>query len=269
VIDDALPGLEQPLAMIGLAEKGYLSLELIARLPEGGHSSMPPAQTAVGVLSQAISQLQNNPFPAQIAGATRELFMYAGPEMNWPVRAVFANLWLTEGLLISQLSKTNTTAAMIRTTTAPTMVRAGVKDNVLPTEARAVINFRILPGETTETVINRVHRVIGDDRVTVAPLDSNIFNPAPVSETSTFGFQVIHKTIGQLYPEAVVAPSLVIGATDSRHYQEVALQTYRFRPIQLEQADISGIHGIDERISVANYEKSIQWYYQLLRNSTE
>lgn len=269
VVNDALPGLDQPLAMIGLSEKGYLSLQLTARLPEGGHSSTPPAQTAVGVLSQAITRLQENPFPARLEGPTRQLFMYAGPEMSLPLKAIFANLWLTEGLLKAQLSNKNTTSAMIRTTTAPTMVRGGVKDNVLPTEARAVVNFRIMPGETTKSVIQRVNRVIDDNRVTIAPLDSNIFDPAPVSETNAFGFQVLHKTIRQLYPEAIVAPSLVTGATDSRHYREVALQTYRFRPVQLDQEDISGIHGIDERISVANYKKSIQWYHQLIRNSTE
>lgn len=269
LVEDALPGLNQPLAMIGVAEKGYLSLHLRAQLPEGGHSSMPPAQTAVGVLSQAIARLQDNPFPAKIEGATRQLFMYAGPEMGLPFKAIFANLWLTEGLLKSQLSSKNTTSAMIRTTTAPTMIQAGVKDNVLPTEAWAVINFRILPGETTQSVTDRVRQVINDDRVTLAPLDSNIFDPAPVSETNAFGFQVIHKTIRQRYPEAVVAPSLVIGATDSRHYREVALQTYRFLPVQLRQEEISGIHGVDERISVANYEMAIQWYHQLIRNSTE
>lgn len=268
IIEDALPGLDGPVAMIGLSEKGFASLRLAVSLDEGGHSSMPPKETAIGIISKAIAKMEAHPFPARMGEPTRSLLTYAGPEMNFPLRMVFANLWLTDGLLARLLSQKNTSSAIIRTTTAPTIIEAGVKENVLPTTASAIVNFRIIPGETPETVKERIIKVVDDDRVDVSFYNvTSPSAPAPVSETSAFGFQVIHKTIRELVPQAVVAPGLVVGATDSRHYLNVSKQTYRFMPVIVDSDDISGIHGIDERIHIDNYKRLIQWYRRLLENS--
>ncbi|MFN7116893.1 MAG: M20/M25/M40 family metallo-hydrolase, partial [Saprospiraceae bacterium] len=265
----ALPGLAPPLAMVGVAEKGYVTLHLTAALDEGGHSSMPPKQTAIGILSDAITKLEANPFPARIDGAARGLLDHVGPEMPLPFKIVFANMWLTEDLLKWQFSQAPTSSALIRTTTAPTIIRAGVKDNVLPSTAEAKVNFRILPGETVETVIEQVRRTIGDGRVKVEP-DKASFgeNPSPVSATNTFGFSVIQKSIREVFPQAIVAPALVIGATDSRHYREVSDNIYRFLPVQVANADLSRIHGQNERVSIENYKNTIRFYRQLILNST-
>ncbi|MEZ4992599.1 MAG: M20 family peptidase [Saprospiraceae bacterium] len=269
ILENALAGLQPPLAMIGLAEKGYLTLDLQVDLPEGGHSSMPPPETAIGILARGIDLLQQSPSPARLDGATRGLFEYIGPEMDPMYKVIFANLWLTKPLLIKQLSGGNASNAMIRTTTAPTIIQGGVKANVLPTQAGAKINFRILPGETTASVTEYVREVIDDERVQVSPsADDSHQEPSPVSGTDTFGFRVIEKSIRQIFPEAVVAPALVIAATDSRHYQIVSDQIYRFQPLYLTQADLKRLHGIDERISVGNYEQAIRFYRQLISNAT-
>lgn len=269
ILKNALPGLTPPLAMIGIAEKGYLTLDLKVELEEGGHSSMPPPATAIGVLARGIDRLQENPFPARIDGATQGLFEFIGPEMSPLYKTLFANLWLTRPILSKQLSKGNASNAIIRTTTAPTIIQGGVRANVLPSQAQAKINFRILPGETVETVKTFVEQTIADDRITVSiPEDNWSENPSAISGTNSFGFGVIQKTIQQVFPEAVVAPALVIGATDSRHYQAVSTQIYRFQPLVLDQSDLSRIHGIDERVSEAAYKDAIRFYLQLIRNSS-
>ena len=158
ILNKAMPGLDVPLAMIGIAEKGYTTLTLTAQLKNGGHSSMPPAETAVGMLSEAIQTLQHNPFPAKINGAVKELLNHVGPEMALFNKVIFANSWWTEDLLLAQFAKGGSSNALIRTTIAPTMLRGGFKENVLPTKASAKINFRILPGETTESVLEYVKR---------------------------------------------------------------------------------------------------------------
>lgn len=267
IVEDALPGLSAPLGMIGVAEKGYVTLNLTAELPEGGHSSMPPPETAVGVLSKAIVTLQENPFPSKIDGATRSLLQYAGPEMSFPYNALFANLWLTEGILKRVFTAAPSSSAMVRTTTAPTVIAGGVKDNVLPTSASAKINFRILPGETMETVQQYVERTISDNRITVTAETEFGENPSPISGDDTFGFLVIQKSMLEVFPGTVVAPALVIGATDSRHYQHLTDQVYRFQPIKIAKDDAKLFHGIDERVSVENYKQAIRFYRQLLLNS--
>jgi len=269
VLEDALPGLAAPLAMIGNSEKGYVTLELEAVLEEGGHSSMPPRETAVGVLAKGIERLQDHPLPANFKGPVGDMFRFVGPEMAFPFNAVFANQWLTQGLLEMQFRNDPAANAMIRTTTAPTMIQGGVKDNVLPTTATARVNFRILPGETTESVQKEVRRILRDERIHLRiPHPEQAQNPAPPSSTDAFGFHILHKTIREVFPAAVVAPALMIGMTDSRHYQSVCRDIYRFFPVQIDRQDLKSIHGIDEHISAANYKRAIQFYRQLIVNSS-
>lgn len=269
ILKNGLAGLDPPLAMIGIAEKGYLSLSLEVALTEGGHSSMPPPETAIGILSAGINRLQKNPVPARIDGATQGFFEFIGPEMTPLYKVLFANLWLSQPLMTRQLSNGNASNAIIRTTTAPTVIRGGVRANVLPSQAQATVNFRILPGETVESVTNYVEKVVDDERIVVGPLAGSRYqDPSAVSEINTFGFGVVQKTIQQVFPEVIVAPALVIAATDSRHYQIVSDQVYRFQPLYLEQPDLSRIHGIDERINEGNYADAIRFYRQLMLNSS-
>ncbi|MFT4762614.1 MAG: carboxypeptidase PM20D1 [Paraglaciecola sp.] len=268
IVENAVAGLANPLALIGIAEKGYTTLTLTANLEDGGHSSMPPAETAVGVLSKAIYTLQENPFPAKIDGAVRDMFDHIGPEMGAFNKTLFANLWLTEKLILKQFSQSPQSNAMIRTTTAPTMLRGGVKDNVLPTKASARINFRIIPGETVESVADYVRQTINDNRVIVMSGDAKLSqNPSVVSSTESFGFQIIQTTIQQLNPDVVVAPSLVIAATDSRHYTELSDHIYRFQPIQIEKTETKRFHGINERLEIENYKQGIRFYRELILNA--
>ncbi len=268
ILENAMPGLGKPLAMIGTAEKGEATLRLDVRLEEGGHSSMPPSRTAIGVLSEALDRLRKNPSPARIDGATRELLMHAGPETSPLYRALFANLWLTEGALIRQFSASPSSNAVIRTTTAPTIIHAGLKENVLPSSGYALVNFRILPGETPESVARYVEKTIREPRITVSILPGAV-PPSPVSPTNTFGFQTIEKTIRQTFPGAVVAPALVVARTDSRHFSRVSDAIYRFTPIQVSREDLSRFHGLNERISLEGYADLLRFYRQLLLNSTK
>ena len=270
VLENALPGLSKPLAMIGNSEKGYTTLSLTARLSQGGHSSMPPKETAIGVLSKALVALEENPFPGKIDGPIKELFDHVGPEMEWPHKMIFANLWLFEGILVNQLSATPTSNAILRTTTALTMLDAGVKENVLPSQANAKINFRILPGETPATVADHVRKIINDDRIEVKEENPEFSSaPSKISSTTSFGYNVLQRTAREIYEDVIVAPMVVIAATDSRHYNEVSDNIFRFLPIQLTNDDLKCIHGVDEKISIDTYKKAIQYYYQLILNGSK
>ena len=156
---DGVSGINQPIALIGVAEKGYTTLQLSAT-GDGGHSSMPPAQTSIGMLAEAIDKLQKHPFPARLGGAAGYMQDYLAPEMPFSTKLAMANRWLLNSVIIGILEKTNAGNAMVRTSIAPTVIHAGVKDNVLPVEAIAKINFRILPGDSVKTVIDYVKKVV-------------------------------------------------------------------------------------------------------------
>ncbi len=229
---------------------------------------MPPPETAVSVLSSAIEKLQHHPFPAKVNGATKQLFNYIGPEMSPLYKVLFANLWLTKGVLTRQLSQDPPANATIRTTVAPTIISGGIKDNVLPAQAKATVNFRILPGETTASVKAYVKELIDDERIEISEVNAAFAkDPSPVSPTDAFGFTVIQRTIQEIFPAVIVAPGLVIAGTDSRHYASVTENIYRFMPVRINKAELSRIHGANERISAVNYKQMIRFYRQLIINS--
>lgn len=265
IVDGLIPGVGGLAAIIGVAEKGYVSVNLTVE-GEGGHSSMPPPQTSIGILSEAITELEKHQFPTRLDGAALRMFEYVGPEMPFFQRMLFANLWLFRPLVLRGLASTPTTAAAVRTTTAATVFHGGVKDNVLPQSASAVVNFRILPGETVETVVERVRRVIDDERVELTVLEGH--DPSAVSDTDSPSFRLLERTLRQVMPgeEIVVAPYLTMAGTDARHYALRSSSVFRFQPLVLADDDLERPHGTDERVSITNYATVIEYLYQLIRN---
>jgi carboxypeptidase PM20D1 len=262
-----VPGLTQPAALVGLAEKGYLTVELTVA-GEGGHSSMPPRHTAVGTLAEAVTRLEAHPMPAHMDGPMAQMLGTLGPEMGFGNRLVFRNLWLLGGVVRRKLEAGHSTNASIRTTTAVTMFDGGVRENVLPQSARAVVNFRIFPGETAQDVLRHVEEVVGDPEVKVRPLGGIGGDPPPVSTTDSDGWRTLTRTVRQAFPDAVVAPGMSVGATDARAYSGLSDSVYRFSPIRLHKdtGDTGRLHGTNERVSVDSYAEVVRFYGQLITN---
>lgn len=267
ITEGIMPGLEAPAALIGVAEKGYLSLKLEAKATPG-HSSMPPApgRSAIAQLSQALSRLDAQPMSGEVRGVAAEMFDTLAPEFSGFGRVALSNRWLFGPVLQSQLEKGASTNAMLRTTTALTVVSAGNKDNVLPGRAEAVVNFRILPGDTQAGVVEHVKRVIDNEQIGVSALPGSS-EPSKVAPTSGTGYQAINRTVRELFPDTVVAPGLMIGATDARHFESISQQVLRFSPVRASAQDLSRFHGTNERISLANLADLIRFYQRLLQTS--
>ncbi|MCL4560449.1 MAG: M20 family peptidase [Chloroflexi bacterium] len=269
LVTDVVPWVDRPVAMVGVGEKGYLSLALAVDSP-GGHSAAPPVITAIGRLSGAIHRLETQQMPDHL-GTIKAMYHPLADELPMGVKMVFANLWLFGGWLRSRLEAMPRTAALIRTTTAPTMISAGVKDNILPRQARAVVNFRVLPEDTIQDVVDHVKRVIGDPEVRVESLYETAIDPSPeqagesvdpvvrtgraaspVSDPLGPGYALLDTTIRQVFPDAAVAPTLTTGATDARYYVPLCAQVFRFMPIRMTPVDQLRPHGVNERISIKN-----------------
>lgn len=267
VTDGLVPGLTPPGALVGVAEKGYLSVELTAK-GGMGHSSMPPSDTSVGALSRAIAALEADPFPAGMDGPAGEMFRHLGPEMRMPERAVFTNLWLLRGIVLGQLEAVRTTNALVRTTQAPTQLRASDADNVLPQTATGVVNLRLHPRDSMAGAEARMRSIIegvGED-VTLRPLPTaGNTDPSDVSPVDHEGYRVLSAAIRRQLPEAVVAPGLFVAASDSRHLRERSEAIYRFSPVRMTPTDVGRIHGTDERVRVDD----LAWSFALLRDLVE
>ncbi len=263
-----IPGIKDWIALIGIAEKGFISLELSTE-QKGGHAMAPPPQTTVGILAAAIVKLQDNPFPIRMTEAASGWFKYLGPEMGMPMKMFFANMWLFGSLIKKRITAMATTTASFRTTTAPTMFSGSPQDNILPMRATAVINFRILQGDTIQSLTDRVIRVIADPRVKIKPLSSNVSKPSRVASTDGQTFGIVNRTIREVLGDALVTPSLVQGKTDTVYFMDIVDCCYRFVPERLHAAEITALHGFNERVSVDNYAEMISFYIRLLHNSCD
>jgi carboxypeptidase PM20D1 len=267
VTQGLMPGVAVPAALIGIAQKGYVTAELSVDLPKGGHSSMPPRESVIGTLSAGLARLQANDYEARLNGVPAEMLEHLGPEMAFPNNVVMANLWLFRPLVASKLAASDTTRAQLHTTTAITVVNGGIKDNILPSRAQALVNFRILPGETSDSVIEHVRRAVNDSRITVTKPNHSVFEPTRVASISSSGYRAIEKSIREVFPGSVVAPGLFTARADAGYFDGVADNVYLFSPVRMGVDDGARFHGVNERISVANYIEMINFYHRLLRNA--
>jgi carboxypeptidase PM20D1 len=264
VIHGILPGLDGPAAMVGVTEKGYMTLRLTVQ-KSNGHSSAPPASTAIGILARAVQRLETHPLPARLK-FIRETYKAVGASASPWVQIFFANTWLFGGLLRRRMQSSPQTNASIRTTTAVTMFHSGYKDNILPEKAEAAINFRLAPGDSIASVCDHARKVIADERVDLEVPEGSAWEASPVSNTDGAAYLSLKRAIRQVYPEAAVAPMLVLSATDSHHYIGVCNQIFRFTPFELNQEELERVHNVNERIAVKTLSRMVQFYFLLLKD---
>ncbi|XP_008945353.1 PREDICTED: probable carboxypeptidase PM20D1 [Merops nubicus] len=274
ILDGIIAGVEKPVAVIAITEKGSITLNFTVE-KEPGHSSFPPKETSIGILAAAMSsadllchRLEQNPLRNLFGHGPEHMTMeHLAAEFRFPLNLIMSNLWLFSPIVSRILAWKPSTNALIRTTTAVTMFNAGIKVNVIPPSARATVNFRIHSAETAAEVLEAVRNTVADDRVRIDVVDA--FDPLPISpwDDQTFGVHVFQRTILDTFPDVVsVVPGTCIGNTDSRHFTNVTNAIYRFNPLLLRPEDLPRIHGLNERISVENYEKQVEFLFQLIKN---
>ncbi|WP_066342500.1 M20 family peptidase [Azohydromonas lata] len=265
ITDGIIKGLDKPVALIGVAEKGILTLSVSAH-DEPGHASMPPRDTAIGMLSAALTRLEQDQMPAAIGGVAAEMFDTLAPEMQGVNRVLLSNLWLFGPLVRKELEKSRSSNAFTRTTTALTVVRSGNKVNVVPAHAEAYVNFRLLPGDSQEEVIRHAQDVVANAAIELRRTGPSS-EASPISGTDASSYRLMSRTIREIFPGTVVAPGLMVAATDSRHMLPLADHVYRFSPVRATERDLSRFHGTNERLSIENYTQMIAFYQRFISSA--
>ena len=271
ILDGVMPGLSRPAALIGVAEKGYMSVKMtLSGTP--GHSSMPPphGSSAIGMLSSALQRLDAEQMPGGIRGVAGELFDTLAPEMGGVSRVVLSNLWLFRPVVQKQLEAAASTNAMLRTTTALTIVNAGNRDNVIPGRAEATVNFRLLPGDTQDQVMAHVRSKIS---APTAQVDLSTLpgakDASKVAPTGSSQYRLLNQTIREIFPDVLVAPGLMVAATDSQHFDAISDHVFKFSPVRANSDDLKRFHGTNERLEIGNYADAIRFYHRLIGQVTQ
>ena len=255
-------------ALIGVAEKGYISLQITANT-EGGHSSRPPPESGAVRIARALVALEENQMPADLSAPPfNEMIEAVSADLPFTLKVAFANQWLLGSIIKDQVASDPTANAIVRTTTAPTMLNGSIKDNVLPQRASAVVNFRIHPNDTVASVTQHVKDVTSHiEGLTITPYEDGIGSePSPVSSTTNEAYRVLEAVARATGGgEVPVAPALVVGATDARYASAISKDAiYRFAPAIYDDADLNGFHGTNERLSVENLGRMIKGYAQIM-----
>lgn len=268
ITEGIMPGLKNPMAVIGVAEKGYLSVVLkMSATP--GHSSMPPPKgtSAIAMMSAALKRIDDEQLPGGIRGVAGEMFATIAPEMGGFSRVALSNLWLFGPIVQQQLESGASTNAVLRTTTALTITNAGNKENVLPGQAEATVNFRLLPGDSKDMVIERTRALVADatgsDAFELFALPGAV-DASKVAPTDSAQYALINRTVREVFPGTLVAPGLMIGGTDSIHLGEISDHIFKFSPVRAGPQDLPRFHGTNERIAIRNYVELIRFYHRLL-----
>lgn len=259
ITETKVPGLHRTAAVVGIAEKGYMTVDLKINV-QGGHSSMPEKNTAIDQLAEALVKLKNSPFPAELGDVVHSFMDYVGPELPFVNKMAMANRWLFSPLIKNIYSKSPAGNATIRTTSAFTVFNAGVKENVIPGDAQATINLRTLPTAKEQEIIDYIKKTIDNDRIIIT-IRPNKTSPQQIADINHPTFRYLQQTISAFEKDIVVAPFLMIGATDGRYFGDLTTQVLRFIPF----TDIEGLHGVNERIGVEEYKKGISFYYYFIK----
>lgn len=254
--------IKAPIASIGVGEKGYVTLVLTAQ-KAGGHSSIPGEHTAIDMLSNAIAKVSQNPMPTKLTPPIEAyLKSISAYNDNFLEKMKLSNLWLFESSVVNTMTKNPSSNALVRTTLVPTVFNSGVRDNVIPTFATAYINSRILPGQSTKEVYDYVQKTINDTNIKLTYYKNYMTEPSPTTDVNSKYYKRVEKAVRAVVKDVVVAPMLMVGATDSRNYREVSEGVVNFTPL----TNAKGYHGIDERILITDLQKSINFYTILIKN---
>ncbi len=260
-----MPIIDGPAILIGIAEKGYATLKVTANAP-GGHSSMPPEETGVTTLARAVLAITEKPFPIEVRGPGAGMIGVLAAHKGGTTKAAVANQWLLGPLLKREIAASPSSAAAFHTTIAPTMLQGSPKENVLPQSATALINYRIAPWNRSADIIARAKEAVGDVPVDIDWVEPPR-EPSRISSTSSQGWKYIVAAARADAPDAVVAPFLVVGGTDSRNMEPVSQDIYRFMPMHLSTKETGMIHGTNEHMTFDSFRRMIDFYARLIATS--
>ncbi len=257
-------GIKEHMVLVGICEKGMADVTLEAKA-KGGHASQPPKDTAVSDIAKAILLLKKKPMKATMNEPVKEFLDTVSPYMNFPLRLLFSNMWCFKGLILAALSAAPLSNALIRTTFAPTMLAGSTVSNVLPERATATVNFRVSPDDSVGKLTRYIQKTLKKTDVIISEMDAH--EPSPVSNTDSDAYRMLKSTIQQVLPDLIVSPYLMIGATDSRMYSDIADYVFRCSPFRSMAEDLDTIHATGERIKIESLIEGVEFFIRLLDNS--
>ena len=262
VVENVFPGVKAPCGMVGIAEKGMMNVQYTVR-SQGGHASAPLPKTPITILANAVGNIVKNPFKMHLTKPAAEMFDTLGRHSSFALKIVFANLWLFRPVL-DMICKSGggEMNALVRTTTAFTMMEGSNGRNVLPAQASIISNMRLNPADTVESATAYLKKVVNDPSVEIQVLES--FQPSPISETNCPSWDKVASAVANTWKGCIVTPYLMVQCSDSRHWGRLSNHVYRFSAMDMTTEERRSIHGNNEKIRLETIGKAVEFYIRLM-----
>lgn len=263
VVEGVFPGVKRPCAVVGIAEKGMLNAQY-RTVSAGGHASAPKPHTPVGILAAACKKVEEHPFPMHLTKPAAEMFDTLGRHSTLLYRMIFANLWCF-GWVLDLLGKKSggEMNALLRTTSAFTMMEGSSARNVIPPEAKMVANMRLNPADSIASALEYLKKTVNDPNVEITAVDS--FEPSRISVTDCEAWEMLAATVAETWPDAIVTPYLMVACSDARHWGRISDKVYRFCPMEMSAEERGTIHGNNERIRLDCIAQCVEFYLRLMK----
>ena len=249
-------------AGIGIAEKGYADYKITVR-SKGGHSSQPPVHSGIGEIAKVTRDLEGHQFKAKMPHFVYALFTKIGKRVSYPARIVTCNLWLLKPIVTLVMKKFPPAASLIRTTTGVSMAEGSPAANVLPQKSSITVNFRMMPGTTLADVKEHIKKVVKKKDIEIELLKGK--EASKVSPTDSRSFKILEELCMRTDNNYIVAPYLVMGGTDSYHYENICDCIYRFAPFEVDTKYLLLTHATNERIPVDCMEGALKFFKRYIK----
>jgi len=246
---------------VAVSEKTPCWIRLTAR-GEAGHGSAPPPETAVTRLIGALGRIQAAEQPVRVTPEVQAFFAAMAERQPGEQRARYRDLRSAlqdDGYRRAFLGNRRH-AALVRNTITPTVLSGGIKTNVIPGTASAELDCRLLPDEDPPRFLAALRETIAD-----ASIEVEVLLNFPPSSSPTDN--IVYRRLAAMAAAdgALIAPTVLGGFTDSHYFRDQGIASYGFVPFVLDDGESGRMHGIDERISLANLRDGTRRLYELLR----
>ncbi|MCB1748281.1 MAG: M20/M25/M40 family metallo-hydrolase [Gammaproteobacteria bacterium] len=249
---------------IELAQKRPLWLRLVAS-DRPGHGSSPRPTSAPGRLVAALERIRTRPFPARVIAPVERMFAgiaaQAGDEWAAPFADIRGAIADEDFLARLQAAKPHL-HALLRNTCSITVLAGSSKVNVVPPTASAELDCRILPDQDAAAFLADITTRVADDAIRIEP---TLSFAAAASAADTALFRLLARVSTAHYPGAAVVPTVAGGFTDSHYFRERGITSYGYAPFVIPEADLGGVHGNDERIGIASFERGVAMMTEIVR----
>lgn len=252
LFDEGIMGVEQPMALVGIAAKNSINIKLKAK-----NKDLTTLKNASQRLETSILHNDLN------RGIANDFWRYLAPEMPFNQRLVATNLWLLEWVAQQNIIEDKVAQAALQSTIELEKLQ---KKNTKPVEG--LLQTQLLVDWTKESLEAQLKEWIGENTIELEVLSNGAYarQRAP---TTGYSFELLQTTIKEVFANLLVIPTTRFKNTDASYFSNLTDKLYYFSPIKQTTQTLLEPNPIDDAIGFKNYQELIQFYYQLIKNTTK